>query len=39
VIVTEATNPAGRVYRGVGFEPEPGGAQAELTRASPPHRA
>jgi hypothetical protein len=28
VIITEATNPAGRVYRGVGFEPDVGNAQA-----------
>lgn len=28
VIVTETTNPAGRVYRGVGFEPAPGAVQA-----------
>jgi GNAT superfamily N-acetyltransferase len=28
VIVTEATNPAGRVYRSVGFEPDTGNAQA-----------
>lgn len=28
VIVTEATNPAGRVYRSVGFEPDVGNAQA-----------
>jgi len=28
VIVTEATNPAGRVYRRVGFEPDIGNAQA-----------
>jgi len=28
VIVTEATNPAGRVYRGVGFEPDVSNAQA-----------
>jgi hypothetical protein len=28
VIITESTNPAGRVYRGVGFEPEEGNAQA-----------
>jgi GNAT superfamily N-acetyltransferase len=28
VIVTEATNPAGRVYRSVGFEPDIGNAQA-----------
>ena len=28
VIVTEATNPAGRVYRSVGFEPDAGNAQA-----------
>jgi GNAT superfamily N-acetyltransferase len=30
VIVTEATNPAGRVYRSVGFEPADGGAQVSL---------
>ena len=28
VIITEATNPAGRVYRSVGFEPDIGNAQA-----------
>ncbi|MFI5100600.1 MAG: GNAT family N-acetyltransferase [Actinomycetes bacterium] len=28
VIVTEATNSAGRVYRAVGFEPDAGNAQA-----------
>jgi GNAT superfamily N-acetyltransferase len=28
VIVTEATNPAGRVYRSVGFEPDTGNASA-----------
>ncbi len=28
VIVTEATNPAGRVYRSLGFEPDAGNAQA-----------
>ena len=28
VIVTEATNPAGRVYRSLGFEPDTGNAQA-----------
>lgn len=28
VIVTEATNPAGRVYRSLGFEPDSGNAQA-----------
>ena len=28
VIVTEATNPAGRVYRSVGFEPDTGNVQA-----------
>jgi GNAT superfamily N-acetyltransferase len=28
VIVTEATNPAGRVYRSVGFEPDTGSVQA-----------
>jgi len=28
VIITEATNPAGRVYRSVGFEPDEGNAQA-----------
>jgi GNAT superfamily N-acetyltransferase len=28
VIITEATNPAGRVYRGVGFKPDVGNAQA-----------
>jgi GNAT superfamily N-acetyltransferase len=28
VIVTEATNPAGRVYRSLGFEPDIGNAQA-----------
>lgn len=28
VIVTEATNPAGRIYRGVGFEPDTANAQA-----------
>jgi GNAT superfamily N-acetyltransferase len=28
VIITEATNPAGRVYRSVGFEPDVGNAQA-----------
>ena len=28
VIVTEATNPAGRVYRRLGFEPDSGNAQA-----------
>ena len=28
VIVTEATNPAGAVYRRVGFEPDVGNAQA-----------
>ena len=28
VIITEATNPAGRVYRRVGFEPDVGNAQA-----------
>ena len=28
VIVTEATNPAGRVYRSVGFKPDAGNAQA-----------
>ena len=28
VIVTEATNPAGRVYRSLGFEPDTGSAQA-----------
>jgi len=28
VIVTEATNPAGRVYRSMGFEPDIGNAQA-----------
>jgi hypothetical protein len=28
VIVTEATNPAGRVYRSVGFAPDVGNAQA-----------
>ena len=28
VIVTEATNPAGRVYRSVGFEQDIGNAQA-----------
>jgi GNAT superfamily N-acetyltransferase len=28
VIVTEATNPAGRVYRRLGFEPDTGNAQA-----------
>lgn len=28
VIVTEATNPAGRVYRSVGFEPDVGSVQA-----------
>ncbi len=28
VIITEATNPAGRVYRSVGFEPDTGNAQA-----------
>jgi GNAT superfamily N-acetyltransferase len=28
VIVTESTNPAGRVYRSVGFEPDIGNAQA-----------
>lgn len=28
VIITEATNPAGRVYRSVGFEPDLGNAQA-----------
>ncbi len=28
VIITEATNPAGRVYRGVGFEPTTPNAQA-----------
>jgi GNAT superfamily N-acetyltransferase len=27
-IVTEATNPAGRIYRGVGFEPDVGSVQA-----------
>jgi GNAT superfamily N-acetyltransferase len=30
VIVTEATNPAGRVYRSVGFVPANGGAQVSL---------
>lgn len=33
VIVTEATNPAGRVYRSVGFEPDTGNAQAYRTPA------
>jgi GNAT superfamily N-acetyltransferase len=33
VIVTEATNAAGRVYRRVGFEPDVGGAQAYRTTA------
>ncbi len=28
VIVTEATNPAGRAYRSLGFEPDTGNAQA-----------
>ena len=28
VIVTEATNPAGRVYRSLGFEPDTGNVQA-----------
>ena len=28
VIITESTNPAGRVYRSVGFEPDVGNAQA-----------
>ena len=28
VIVTEASNPAGRVYRSLGFEPDTGNAQA-----------
>ena len=28
VIITEATNPAGRLYRSVGFEPDVGNAQA-----------
>ena len=28
VIVTEATNPPGRVYRSLGFEPDTGTAQA-----------
>jgi GNAT superfamily N-acetyltransferase len=32
VIVTESTNPAGRVYRGVGFEPDIGNAQAYRRR-------
>jgi GNAT superfamily N-acetyltransferase len=32
VIVTEATNPAGRVYRAVGFEPDTGNAQAYRKR-------
>ena len=27
-IVTEATNPAGRVYRSLGFEPDTGSVQA-----------
>ena len=31
VIVTEATNPAGRVYRSLGFEPDTGNAQAYRT--------
>ncbi len=34
VIITEATNPAGRVYRGVGFRPDTGNAQAYR---KPPH--
>jgi GNAT superfamily N-acetyltransferase len=34
VIITEATNPAGRVYRSVGFEPDVGNAQAYR---KPPH--
>jgi GNAT superfamily N-acetyltransferase len=35
VIVTEASNPAGRVYRSVGFEPENGGAQVSRPPRSP----
>ena len=37
VIVTEATNPAGRVYRSVGFEPDTASVQAyrSLTRPLP----
>ena len=34
VIVTEATNPAGRVYRSVGFQPDVGNAQAYSNRAT-----
>src|ERR1035437_7247013 len=37
VIVTEATNPAGRVYRSLGFEPDTGNVQAyrkQIGRAS-----
>ena len=32
VIITEATNPAGRVYRSVGFEPDVANAQAYRSR-------
>ena len=28
IVVTEATNPAGRIYRSLGFEPDTGNAQA-----------
>ncbi len=35
VIITESTNPAGRVYRSVGFEPDVGNAQAYRKPARP----